>query len=219
MVLHDLILLQGSACFVLTIGKTVFRVYPYSRFRENLAGDLTDSDPLFATFASNLYHILFHHTKTFNKMNKKLFFLLAFLGAAMIVLSPACKKDEECDFGYEKDADGECTVLWQTKFIGSYNTSETCAGVATGTYSNVVSAGSDITKVAITNFGDSGVIVVADLISSTELDIPATNFTIGGTTYSLSGSGSTDGTRMTVDYTATSGGVTAFSCTMDMTKI
>jgi len=152
-------------------------------------------------------------------MNKKLLFLLAFLGTAMVVVNPACKKDEECDFGYEKDADDKCTVLWQTKFIGNYNTTEACAGVATGSFSNVVSAGSDITKVGITNFGDSGVIVVADLISSTELDIPATNFTIGGTTYTLTGSGSTDGSRMTIDYTATSGGVTAFSCTMTMNKI
>ncbi|MEQ1745864.1 MAG: hypothetical protein ABMA02_10585 [Saprospiraceae bacterium] len=153
-------------------------------------------------------------------MNKKLFYLIAFLGAAMFVLNTGCKKDEECEFGYEKDADGKCTVLWQDKFIGSYNTSEVCPPSTTvSTYSNVVSTGSDITKVAITNFGDSGVIVVADIVSSTEIDIPATPVTINGTMFTVSGSGTTDGTRLIIDYTGTTGGVTAFSCTATMNKI
>lgn len=168
-------------------------------------------------------------------MSKKLIYAFAFLGA-IAAFAPACGDSDPCkdvvcvngdcfegacicNQGYEEDAEGKCTVMWQTKFVGTYNTAESCDGTATGNYSNTVSAGADNFKLVISNFGDSGLNMVADITASNEINIPVTNLSVGGTTYQVSGSGTISGTVMTITYTAKENGVTQFTCTMTMTKV
>jgi hypothetical protein len=167
-------------------------------------------------------------------MSNKLFLLPALLGA-MLLFSPACDKDNcknvecangtcfegvcDCDAGYETDAEGVCTVESRTKLLGTYNTSETCDGTPTGSYSNSITAsGADISKVIISNFGDSGLNATAT-VTGDDVTVDAATFNIGGTSYEVTGDGTVSGSTVTITYQARAGGVVAFTCSMTMTKI
>lgn len=165
-------------------------------------------------------------------MSKKLFLLPALLLGAFFMFTPACGdsdacKDVDCgtygtcfdgdcvcDDGYEIGASGVCDTESRAKFIGNYNVSETCGGPA-DTYSSGISNGTSVTQVTISNFGNSGLNVTAN-ISGDELTVPSTDLVIGGNTVTVSGSGTIVGNVLTLNYSAS--GAVSFSCTAVMTK-
>ena len=98
-------------------------------------------------------------------MSKKLFLFSALLFGTMIALVPACNGDKcpdtcgngicledgacDCDPGYEYDADGICTVLTQSKFVGLFTSSESCIS---GPFLVEIVANADVTKIGIKSF-------------------------------------------------------------------
>ncbi|MFN4080513.1 MAG: hypothetical protein ACK4NS_06400 [Saprospiraceae bacterium] len=159
-------------------------------------------------------------------MSKKLFLLPALLGA-ILMFTPACNQDDckdvdcgangacfsgacVCDDGYEEDAEGKCNTEWRSKFLGIYNVAEVCGGSPSGNFSSSVTVSSqDVTKVIISNFGDSGVAVTCDITGPDRISVPTT--TVQG--LSISGSGTISGNTLTISYSSSS-----FNCTMTMTK-
>jgi hypothetical protein len=98
-------------------------------------------------------------------MTKKFSFLPALLLGAFLMFAPSCGEDDPCkdlegqcgegncflgecvcNVGYEKDADGKCTVKIVDAFIGNFTVNETCSksgtaspyivGIAAGTGTN-----------------------------------------------------------------------------------
>lgn len=159
-------------------------------------------------------------------MSKKLF-LLPVLFGALLMFTPACDQDEckdvecgangacfsgacICDDGYEEDAEGLCNTEWRAKFLGIYNIAEVCDGSPTGNFSSTITSSSqDVTKVIISNFGDSGVAVTCDITGPDRLSIPSVS--IQGK--SVTGSGTISGNTLTITYSSPD-----FNCTMTMTK-
>jgi hypothetical protein len=166
-------------------------------------------------------------SQNFQNMNKKLFLMPALLLGALLMFAPGCGEDDpckdvacgngvcidgscDCDAGYELGASGECDTEMRTKFIGAYNTSETCNGMPFGNYSNNIStSGSDVTKIIISNFGDSGQNAVATVDGT---DVTLDPITLGG--FAVTGSGTINGNVLTFNYS-----FSTFSCVMTMTKI
>ena len=172
-------------------------------------------------------------------MSKKLFLLPALLLGASLMFIPACGdenlcKDVECgangtcldgdcvcDDGYEIGASGQCDTESRAKFLGTYNATETCTPPSSGSYSNTITAsGSDVTKVVISNFGDSGLNATAT-VNGSDVTVDSQTFNIGGTSYTITGDGSlsASGNVITLTYEARAGGVVAFNCTVTMNKI
>lgn len=170
-------------------------------------------------------------------MSKKLLFLLPALLGAFMMFMPACGESDPCkdidcgaygdcfegdcvcNVGYEKDAEGLCTIEMRAKFIDTYNTTESCTPPSTGSYSNQITAsGSDVSKVVISNFGDSGQNVVATVDGNT-ITVPSTTITAFGQTFDIQASGSITGNVVTITYEARQGGALQFTCTKTMTKV
>lgn len=128
-----------------------------------------------------------------------------------------------CNVGFEKDAEGKCTVDSRTKFVGNYNSSETCVPASSGSYSNSISSGSAVNKLTISNFGDSALNATAtiDGTNKKKFTLDATSFDLGGTTFTITGSGeqNSTGVVITLNYEAKTGGATAFTCVVTMNKI
>ena len=170
-------------------------------------------------------------SQNFQNMNKKLFLMPALLLGALLMFAPGCGEEDackdvscgsgvcidgscDCDTGYELGASGKCDTEMRTKFLGTYNTTETCSPSSTGTYSNTVTtSGSSVDKIIISNFGDSGVNATAT-VNGTSLTVDP--LTLG--TLSVTGSGSVSGTVITITYTAKENGATVFTCTKTMVK-
>lgn len=165
-------------------------------------------------------------------MNKTSF-LPALLFGAMLAFAPGCGdtdlcKDVECgtngqcfegecicDVGYEIGASGQCDTESRVKFYGNYNATESCNPGGTGTFSNVISSGSDITKINISNFADSALNVSAT-VDGTSITIPSQALNINGTAANVTGTGSISGTTVTLNYTV-SGGFN-FTCSNTLTR-
>lgn len=102
-------------------------------------------------------------------MNKKLVYQLTLL-LSMAIFAPSCGDTDPCkdvacgdhgacfegacvcDVGYEQDANGQCTVLTSSKFIGSYNVTEDCSKSDPASYTATIVAGTGSSEVRITNF-------------------------------------------------------------------
>ena len=100
-------------------------------------------------------------------MSKNQFLLPALLFGAMLMFAPACGdsdpcKDVDCgangtcfegscvcNEGYDQDVNGQCTVEWTAKFLGSYSAGSTCF---TGSYSGDISR-VDAMTIKINEFG------------------------------------------------------------------
>jgi len=186
----------------------------------------------YLNYCAHLYFL--HNQIFFRNMNKKLFFLLPmlFLGA-FLMFTPGCGEADPCKevvcgdggdcflgecgckVGYDKDATGNC-VESRIKFIGTYNTTESCTPVSTGSYANNITASTtDISKIIISNFGDSGQNAVAT-VDGSKATLESTILQ-GATT---TGDGTISGNTLTFTYTSKSAaGVTLFTCTKTMRKI
>lgn len=168
-------------------------------------------------------------------------FLALFLGAVSVTFN-SCTKDDPCkdvtcgdhgscfegscvcDEGYELGADAKCSAEIRAKFIGNYNCTETCVPASSGSYSMTISAGTEIKKMSISNFGDSGLNVTATLdgTDKSKFNIDSQTLPLGGTNFTLTGSGtvSASGSTTTVNlnYAATEPTGTSFTCTVVMTR-
>ncbi len=165
-------------------------------------------------------------------MSKKSF-LPALLFGAMLAFAPGCGdadpcKDVECgtngtcfegtcvcDVGYEAGVSGQCDTESRVKFYGNYNATETCTPGGTGTFSSAISSGSDITRINISNFADSGLNVAAT-VEESSITIPSQSLNINGTAATVVGTGSISGTTVTLNYTV-SGGFN-FTCSATLIK-
>lgn len=102
-------------------------------------------------------------------MNKKLVYSLAFL-LSMVVFSTSCGDTDPCkdvtcgdhgtcfeggcvcDDGYEQDANGQCTVLSVSKFLGQFNVAEDCSNSPASSYTITITQGIGASDVNISNF-------------------------------------------------------------------
>lgn len=110
--------------------------------------------------------------------------------------------------------DGSCTYA-RTKFLGSYNVSETCGS---GNFSYTISVGTSTTgadKVVINNFGGYGSSLVASVSGSNITFNESLN--ISGGNVNFSGSGSIVGNTFTIIYTAAQG-TASDNCTKTCVK-
>ncbi|MEI6411117.1 MAG: hypothetical protein WCR52_17145 [Bacteroidota bacterium] len=97
-------------------------------------------------------------------MSKKLFLLPMLLGALMM-FAPSCGTTDkcekkvcgngtcldgtcDCEAGYEYDADGNCNVKVQDKFVGTYTIHDECDS-GTDDYNGSISLNTDLTKVGL----------------------------------------------------------------------
>ena len=166
-------------------------------------------------------------------MSNKLFLLPALLGA-FLMFTPACDKDNckdvecgsgtcfegvcDCDLGFETDTEGVCTIESRAKFLGNYNSTETC-NTGSGAYSNVISpVAADASQVNISNFGDSGLNVTAT-VNGDEITVPSTTLDFGGgNSFQVTGDGRISGSVITMEYEARQNGSIVFTCTATMTR-
>lgn len=165
-------------------------------------------------------------------MSKNLFSLPALLLGAMLMFAPACGDSDPCkdvacgdngtcfegscvcNEGFEQGTSGLCDTESRVKFYGNYNVTETCGGAA-DSYSSGISAGSDITKVNISNFGNSGLNVSAS-VDGSNFTVASQTITVNGNSVTVTGTGTISGTTVTLNY-AGSGGAT-FNCVATMTR-
>lgn len=169
-------------------------------------------------------------------MSKKLFLLPMLLLGASLMFIPACGDENlcddvdcgtygtcfdgdcVCDDGYEIGTSGTCDTEQRAKFLGTYNSTESCTPTSTGSYSNTITAGSEITKIVISNFGDSGLNATAT-VDENDITVDSQTITVGTNTFTISGNGSISGNILTITYEARSGGAVVFTCTVTMTKV
>lgn len=170
-------------------------------------------------------------------MNKKLFYLIAFLGA-MVAFVPACKdadpcKDVDCGTGGEC-VDGTCFCLdgfegsdcrteWSAKFVHpNYDATDVCtvpAPTKTWDYAMKISRVGE-SKILIEKIGGTVFDVDADVSYANTSDVTATKITIndviGARTFA--GTGTMSGNVITGSYTITQGGTVTDACTFTWTK-
>ncbi|MBP7184743.1 MAG: hypothetical protein KBA06_04485 [Saprospiraceae bacterium] len=128
-----------------------------------------------------------------------------------------------CDVGYEKDSQGKCTVLSQTKFLGTYAVSELCGGQTFNYTTTVTASTTDVTKILIKNLGNydcstGEYFVIAD-ISGSSVTVPSQ--VVCSTTFSGSGTYDASSNKLVISYSATYNpgtGTVTDNCTSTMTK-
>ncbi|MGH1338213.1 MAG: hypothetical protein ACRBFS_18970 [Aureispira sp.] len=108
----------------------------------------------------------------------------------------------DCDPGYEQDANGECTVAWATKFVGTnLPSTEACTAGSSnpGTFSYNTTIGMiDAITLSTQNLAGYGVNnnVDINIISPTDVSLNYTD--VAGRRFT--GSGSLSGNVLTIDY-------------------
>ena len=148
-------------------------------------------------------------------MSKKLFFLPALLLGAMLMFAPACGDSDPCkdvkcgdngtcfegacvcDPGYEQGTTGLCDTESRVKFYGDYNVTETCS--PNSSYSSRITAVSDVSKINISNFGDSNQNVTATVDGNT-FTVASQTIMVSGNSVTVTGSGSISGTTVGAVY-------------------
>ena len=120
-----------------------------------------------------------------------------------------------CDQGYEGT---NCDVEWKTKYLGNYNTAETCVGSsAVSNYSNTITQGADALTLSISNFGDSNAFGTATITEAGKVTVASQTISINGNPVTVAGDGTYDNGVLTIHYTGSGSGV-SFDCTAVMTK-
>lgn len=109
-----------------------------------------------------------------------------------------------CDPGYEKDAEGLCTVDVRAKFVGNYIITEQCS-LSSDTYTITVTQGTSISEVHINNFWGIFFNPVIATVSGTSITISLQE--PDQDAFVVQGSGSIDTSQipnvMTITYTVT----------------
>lgn len=142
-------------------------------------------------------------------MSKRLFLLPALFLGAMIMFTPACgdkcdKKDcgngicDEvdgscnCDPGYEYDADGNCNVLSQDKYIHTFTVTEDCSAAP---YLVQILRGGGVTDLLLKNVWEQFQNSVTATIDGNTITIPRQEpdgdkfFVQGSGTYAVNANG------------------------------
>jgi hypothetical protein len=175
-------------------------------------------------------------------MSKKLFILPALLGA-FLMFSPACNDkdacedvdcgvngtcfegDCQCDPGYELDADGQCNVLSQGKFTGTYAAAEQCSN-GSDAYTVSIAPGASTDEILIANlFNTFGAIKATISEGGTSINIAPQQegdqiFISGDGVWSSTG-GSGGKPTLTIDFTVEDQGpnpAPTVTCTVVLTK-
>ena len=106
-----------------------------------------------------------------------------------------------CNAGYEKGADGLCSVEERQKFLGSFTGTESCNNSATSTYTMTIIRGSGISQVRIANMWNKFVNGVLAEIDGDEITIGNQEPDNDG--FTISGSGRIDGNTIKLTYVVT----------------
>jgi hypothetical protein len=113
-----------------------------------------------------------------------------------------------CTAGFEGS---NCETKMSTKFIGAFIGGETCTPSSTLNY-NIIITEFSANNIKFQNlFGESVSGVYAE-VSGTTFTFPLQQLWISGVNYTLSGSGSISGNKLTVNYKLTTVS-TSYSCT------
>ncbi len=158
-------------------------------------------------------------------MSKNLFLLPALLGAFLLFATAcgdSCDTTKcgfgtcldgtcECDLGYEKDSDGNCTIASRDKFLGNYTVNETCSNSGTATpYPVGIIAGTAVNEVKMN--GVYGPVATGGFVNSVIAKIEGNTITIDrqqpdNDKFYITGSGTINTTsspvKITVQYTVT----------------
>lgn len=139
-------------------------------------------------------------------------FLLTIIALSTSLFFNACKKDKSCPSGYEGS---NCEIESRTKFLGNWKTFESCNGSSsTSEYSiEITPSTSSVASVEIQGF--AGAIDVPATIDGNGFTIPQGSY--DGVDASGTGSISSDGKTITINYTA-SDIFNSFTCTGTWTK-
>ncbi len=109
-----------------------------------------------------------------------------------------------CDAGYEG---ANCATESRVKFIGSYAASENGSVTGAANFSlTIVNNPTDVTKIRITNFWNSFVNPVSAVVSGNSITIPSQIPDNDG--YAVSGTGTINGTTITITYVVVNQGLT-----------
>lgn len=109
-----------------------------------------------------------------------------------------------CDPGYEG---ANCATETRAKFIGSYSASENGSVTGAANFSlTIVNNPTDVTKIRITNFWDNFVNPVNAVVSGNSITIPSQIPDNDG--YAVSGTGTINGTTITITYVVVNQGLT-----------
>ena len=119
-----------------------------------------------------------------------------------------------CAGGYEGE---ECKTQVRSKFISTYNVSESCPSGNFSYQITISTSSSGVDRVLISNFGGYGAAVNASP-SGSQLSVPNQQGDINGKSATFSGSGQLSGNILTMTYTIGGGGGSE-TCTMTCTKV
>lgn len=112
----------------------------------------------------------------------------------------------ECDEGYEGV---DCATVSRDRFLGSYLVDQTC-DVGSDNYSMTVTTGGPINEIEFSDLGGQGIGAIGVVDGSDVTVMSSAN--IGGTPYTLNGSGSISGNILTIDFTVVFG-TSTITCT------
>ncbi|MDX2283453.1 MAG: hypothetical protein NW241_04790 [Bacteroidia bacterium] len=146
----------------------------------------------------------------------------ALLAALVLTFASGCKPEGCTDANadnFDPDAqvdDGSC-VLAREKFIATYNVNEACPS-GNFTYSITITASSTGTNgVIVSNFGNFGQ-PVNGTVNGSSISIPSQTVTASGVAVTVNGTGSINGTILTINYQYNFAGG-GESCTMNCSKL
>ncbi len=151
-------------------------------------------------------------------MKKQIIFKSLFVLGVLFTFGTftSCKKEGCTDSiaeNYDSKAktdDGSC-VYPREKFIGSYSVTETCDSGNLTFNMTIAESSTGNTFIIINNFGDYGVSITATVSGST------ITFDQTSSGINFTGSGSISGSALTINYTASAGGLQDI-CTMNCLK-
>lgn len=121
----------------------------------------------------------------------------------------------ECNDGYLTDATtGDCTVMENSQYTGTYDVAQTCGTTGTTNYVSVADPGTAPKDIIVYDF--QGV-----LANNVTMTIDGDDVTITSQTtdagYTVSGTGSRLGTQLSINFDYTDNNGTTGSCTASMT--
>ena len=120
-----------------------------------------------------------------------------------------------CNLGYEKDSAGLCNTMWSTKFVGTYNISDSCSNPPQTYLYQSTATQVDAQTINVSNFGGFQNAINVEVTSSFDLSI--NNVTDAGNRV-INGTGFINGTDITLNYVVTFTDGTMDTCTAMYTR-